>query len=291
MLYQYTEKFISVFSHDEVVHGKGALILKMGSASMTDKARTLRALYGLMWLWPGKKCLFMGQEWGQSAEWKYDGSLEWHLLQYLDHEGTRLAVRDLNKLYQSEPRLAELDLDPRGFEWINCHDGDKSIITFLRLGPDGDPIYAVVCNFTPVTRNYRMGLPKLGIWREVLNTDAEVYGGSGAGNLGAITAEVKHWDERAFSAPVVVPGLSTVIFKWEKPPEPVAPKPEPVKLPPEVKKPVKVETKPAPVVEKPVPKEKKVASAAKKTTVKKTAVSKKTTLAKAKKIHSKKPKR
>jgi 1,4-alpha-glucan branching enzyme len=226
MLYQYTEKFISVFSHDEVVHGKGALVLKMGSWSMTDKARTLRALYALMWLWPGKKCLFMGQEWGQSAEWKYDAALQWHLLQYLDHEGTRLAVRDLNRLYQSEPRLAELDLDARGFEWINAHDGDNSVITFLRVGPDWEPIYAVACNFTPVARlNFRVGLPRAGRWREVLNTDAACYSGTGLGNLGEVLAEAQPWDHREFSAAIALPGLSTVIFKWEQPPRPVVPAP------------------------------------------------------------------
>jgi 1,4-alpha-glucan branching enzyme len=193
----------------------------MGSWAMTDKARTLRALYALMWLWPGKKCLFMGQEWGQSGEWRYDGALEWHLLQYLDHEGTRLAVRDLNRLYQNEPRLAELDLDARGFEWINAHDGDNSVITFLRVGPDWEPIYAVACNFTPVARlNYRLGLPRAGRWHEVLNTDASCYGGTGLGNLGEVIAEAKPWDHREYSATIALPGLSTVIFKWEQPPAP-----------------------------------------------------------------------
>jgi 1,4-alpha-glucan branching enzyme len=238
MLYQYSEKFISVFSHDEVVHGKGSLILKMGSWTMTDKARTLRALYALMWLWPGKKCLFMGQEWGQSGEWKYDGSLEWHLLQYMDHEGTQLVVRDLNQLYVSEPALAALDNDPAGFAWINCHDAEQSIITFLRSGPGGEPLFAVVCNFTPVPRSgYRVGLPKAGVWKEVLNTDAGFYGGTGIGNLGAITAEAVPWDHREFSATVESPGLSTVIFKWENPqkaaPDPaleVAKVPEPVAM-------------------------------------------------------------
>jgi 1,4-alpha-glucan branching enzyme len=221
MLYQYSEKFISVFSHDEVVHGKGALILKMGSWTMTDKARTLRALYAMMWLWPGKKCLFMGQEWGQSGEWSYDKSLQWHLLQYLDHEGTQLVVRDLNHLYTREPALAALDNDPAGFQWINCHDGENSVLTFLRLGPGGEPIFAVVCNYTPVHRHaYRIGLPKPGVWKEVLNTDAGLYGGTGLGNLGAITAEAQPWDHRDFSAMMESPGLSTVIFRWENPKAP-----------------------------------------------------------------------
>jgi 1,4-alpha-glucan branching enzyme len=225
MLYQYSEKFISVFSHDEVVHGKGSLILKMGSWTMTDKARTLRALYAMMWLWPGKKCLFMGQEWGQSGEWKYDGSLEWHLLQYMDHEGTQLVVRDLNQLYTSEPAVAVLDNDPAGFEWINCHDAENSVITFLRYGPGGVPLFAVVCNFTPVARSgYRVGLPRAGVWKEVLNTDAACYGGTGLGNLGAITAEPTPWEHREFSATVESAGLSTVIFKWDNP-EAVAPVP------------------------------------------------------------------
>ena len=216
MLYQYSEKFISVFSHDEVVHGKGSLILKMGSWTMTDKARTLRALYGMMWLWPGKKCLFMGLEWGQSGEWNYDKSLEWHLLQYLDHEGTQMVVRDLNRLYTSSPALAGLDNDPGGFQWINCHDGDNSVLSFLRYGPGGTPLFAVVCNFTPVARHaYRIGLPKAGVWKEVLNTDASFYGGTGMGNLGAITAEATPWDYREYSAAMESPGLSTVIFQWE----------------------------------------------------------------------------
>jgi 1,4-alpha-glucan branching enzyme len=231
MLYQYSEKFISVFSHDEVVHGKGSLILKMGSWTMTDKARTLRALYAMMWMWPGKKCLFMGQEWGQSGEWHYDKSLEWHLLQYADHEGTQLVVRDLNHIYTGELAVPALDNDPAGFQWINCHDGDNSIVSFLRYGADGEPVFAVVCNFTPVPRTgYRIGLPRPGVWKEVLNTDAGLYGGTGLGNLGAITAEAQPWDHREYSAPIASPGLSTVVFRWERPatslqvPEPAAAK-------------------------------------------------------------------
>jgi hypothetical protein len=142
----------------------------------------------------------------------------------------------------------------------------------------------VVCNFTPVLRNYRMGLPKLGVWREVLNTDSEFYGGSGAGNLGAITAEVKHWDEREYSAPVVVPGLSTVIFKWEKPVELAAAKPVPAKVAPEVKQPVKVVARPAPM-------EKKATPETKKSTSKKAVTPKKPVVAKATTSHAKKPKR
>jgi 1,4-alpha-glucan branching enzyme len=218
MLFQFTEKFISVFSHDEVVHGKGSLIMKMGSWTMADKARTLRALYAMMWLWPGKKSLFMGQEWGQSSEWNFDGSLEWHLLQYPDHEGTRLVVRDLNQLYLGEPGLAALDQDPAGFQWINCHDGENSVISFLRIGPEGEQIFAVVCNFTPVTRaGYRVGLPKPGGWKEILNTDAACYGGHGEGNCGGFTAQTVPWDDREFSAPLLVPGLATLIFKWDNP--------------------------------------------------------------------------
>jgi hypothetical protein len=158
----------------------------------------------------------MGQEWGQSGEWRYDQSLEWHLLQYLDHEGTQMVVRDLNRLYCAWPALAALDNDPGGFQWINCHDADNSIVSFLRYGPGGMPLFAVVCNFTPVTRHgYRIGLPKAGVWKEVLNTDADFYGGTGVGNLGAITAEGMPWDYREYSAPMESPGLSTVIFQWE----------------------------------------------------------------------------
>jgi len=217
MLYQYSEKFVSVFSHDEVVHGKGSLLMKMGSWTMTEKARTLRALYGLMWVWPGKKCLFMGQEWGQSSEWKYDASLEWHLLQYLDHEGTQRVVTDLNHLYLAESTLAAHDDDPAGFQWINCNDGDNSIISFLRCAPDGSgPWYAVVCNFTPVKRaDYRIGLPRAGKWKEIMNTDSAFYGGAGEGNLGGVETEPQPWDQREHSAVVLVPGYSTVVFKWE----------------------------------------------------------------------------
>jgi 1,4-alpha-glucan branching enzyme len=254
ILYQYTEKFISVFSHDEVVHGKGSMLMKMGSWSIHDKAATLRALYALMWLWPGKKCLFMGQEWGQSGEWKYDAALDWGLLQFADHEGIRLTVRDLNRILQSEPGLAALDHAPAGFEWINCHDGDNSVITFLRLGPGGQPLYAVACNFTPVPRpNYRVGLPRPGRWLEVLNTDASCYGGTGAGNLGAVTAEAQPWNYRDYSASIVLPGLSTVIFKCENPQAPlpaVAPPPPPAPATPApakrvaAKKPVRAKKSP-----------------------------------------------
>ncbi|MCD8283864.1 MAG: 1,4-alpha-glucan branching protein GlgB [Opitutae bacterium] len=216
MLYQYSEKFMLALSHDEVVHGKASLINKMPFGDMPTKAANLRALFGYMWTWPGKKTLFMGGEFGQSHEWKYDGSLDWHLLEYIDHEGVRRAVRDLNKLYRSRPEIAALDQDYRGFEWINANDGDNSVLSYLRKSPDGKTTWLVVCNFTPVARTYRVGVPEAGRWGEVFNSDAEYYGGSGMGNFGGKDAEPKPWNDRANSLEIALPGLSTLIFELRK---------------------------------------------------------------------------
>ncbi len=214
MLYQYSENFVLVYSHDEVVHGKASMLMKMGSWSIADKARTLRALYGYMWGWPGKKTLFMGCEFGQSMEWKYDGGLEWHLLQYIDHDGTRLCVRDLNHLYRNEAVLGRYDLDPGGFSWVNCIDGDASCISFLRTDPEMEEIFLVVSNFTPVQRDtYRVGVPKGGYWVERINTNAREYGGTGSGNGGGCMAEGIPSDGRDFSVEICLPGLTTMIFK------------------------------------------------------------------------------
>ena len=137
MLYQYAENFVTVFSHDEVVHGKASLLLKMGAAHIPEKAANLRALFGHMWAWPGKKLLFMGCEFGQSAEWNYDASLDWHLRKYLDHEGVRLLVRDLNQLYVNEPALSGTDFTPDGFRWLACYDTAASVIAYLRRDTGG----------------------------------------------------------------------------------------------------------------------------------------------------------
>ncbi|MFP4166894.1 MAG: 1,4-alpha-glucan branching protein GlgB [Opitutales bacterium] len=216
MLYQYTERFIQVFSHDEVVHGKGSMLNKMPGDRISCKARQLRVLYGLMWLWPGKKTLFMGSDFGQSSEWAYTRSLDWHLLQYLDHEGVQKTVRDLNHLYREVPGLAAGDANPEAFEWINSTDADNSILSFLRKGASESDTLAVICNFTPVHREgYRVGVPCPGFWKEVLNTDAKEYGGFGFGNAGGKEAEELAWDGRPHSLLIDVPPFSTSVFRLE----------------------------------------------------------------------------
>jgi 1,4-alpha-glucan branching enzyme len=216
MLYQYSEQFSQVFSHDEVVHGKGSMLNKMPGEPISQKARQLRALYGLMWLWPGKKTLFMGSDFGQSAEWRYDGSLDWHLLQYLDHEGVQRVVRDLNRLYREVPGLAEGDGDPAAFEWINCTDGDNSVLSFLRRGRADTDTLVCVGSFTPVLREgYRVGVPFSGVWKEVFNSDARDYGGLGYGNAGAVEAEEREWDGRPSSIGLTLPPLSFSVFRFQ----------------------------------------------------------------------------
>jgi 1,4-alpha-glucan branching enzyme len=215
MLYQYSENFITVFSHDEVTHGKASMLLKMGAWHIPEKAANLRSLYAHMWAWPGKKLLFMGSEFGQSREWNHAASLDWHLLQYLDHEGIRLLVRDLNQLYKSEPVFSRNDLNPQGFRWIACQDSDASVISYLRLDPFEMTLFAVIAHFTPVVRKpYRIGLPRRGFWKEIINTNSEYYGGSGLGNGGGVVAQDVPHDGHAQSAELVLPPYSTTILKW-----------------------------------------------------------------------------
>lgn len=213
-MFQFTEKFMLVYSHDEVVHGKSPMVGKMGSGYWDDKIATLRALYAYMWMWSGKKTLFMGDEIAQGHEWRYDESLEWSLLKYIQHEGVRESVRDVAKLYLSDAELAENDFNSIGFEWINADDGDNSVFSFLRFTSDGKRCYATVSNFTPVEqRAYRLGLPCGGVWKEVLNTDAKTYGGGGRGNMGKVEAVAeKAANRRPFGCDMVVPPLSTVVL-------------------------------------------------------------------------------
>ena len=213
-MFQFTEKFMLVYSHDEVVHGKSPMVGKMGSGYWDDKIATLRALYAYMWMWPGKKTLFMGDEIAQGHEWRYDESLEWSLLKYIQHEGVRESVRDVAKLYLSDAELAENDFNSIGFEWINADDGDNSVFSFLRFTSDGKRCYATVSNFTPVEQcAYRLGLPCGGVWKEVLNTDAKTYGGGGRGNMGKVEAVAeKAANRRPFGCDMVVPPLSTVVL-------------------------------------------------------------------------------
>jgi 1,4-alpha-glucan branching enzyme len=185
--YAFSENFVLPLSHDEVVHGKGALVGKMPGDEWQQFAN-LRLLYGYMWGHPGKKLLFMGSEFGQRREWQHDESLEWHVLKYPFHAGVQKWVRDLNEFYRKTPALFELDFSPEGFEWVDHSDAEASVIAFLRKDRAGK-VALVVCNFTPIVReNYRIGVPHGGLWRERLNSDAREYGGSGQGNMGGVEA-------------------------------------------------------------------------------------------------------
>jgi 1,4-alpha-glucan branching enzyme len=213
MLYAFTENFVLPLSHDEVVHGKGALLSKM-PGDFWQKFANLRLLLGYMYGQPGKKLLFMSGEFGQWVEWNHDQSLEWHLLDYAPHVGLQKWVEDLNKLYRTERSLYELDFSPAGFEWIDCNDSDHNVISFLRKGHAADDIMLVVCNFTPVTRySYRVGVPRSGFWKELLNGDAKDYGGSGQGNLGGLEAEPISFHGRPYSLDLTLPPLATSFFK------------------------------------------------------------------------------
>jgi 1,4-alpha-glucan branching enzyme len=217
MLYQYSESFVQVFSHDEVVHGKSSMLSKMPGDSISAKANQLRALYGLMWLWPGKKTLFMGSEFGQSAEWNYAQSLDWHLLEYQDHQGIQSVVRDLNDLYINIPGLANGDVDSRCFEWIACADAESGVIAFIRWGETESDSLVVVAHFTPIYReNYRVGVPLDGYYKEILNTDADEYGGFGFGNSGGVESESVAWDSRDNSISINVPPNSLTVFRYTK---------------------------------------------------------------------------
>jgi len=213
MLYAFTENFVLPLSHDEVVHGKGALLSKMPGDTW-QKFANLRLLLGYMYGQPGKKLLFMGGEFGQWREWNHDESLEWHLLDYAPHSGLQRWVENLNQLYRSEPSLHELDFSSAGFEWVDCNDTDQNVISFLRKGRSADDIVLVVCNFTPVTRfNYKVGVPRGGFWKELLNGDAKEYGGSGHGNLGGIEAVPVSFHGRPYSLDMTLPPLATVFLK------------------------------------------------------------------------------
>jgi len=214
MLYQYAENFVTVFSHDEVVHGKGSLLYKMGAWHIAEKAANLRALYAHMWMYPGKKLLFMGGEFAQSREWNHDASLDWHLCQYPDHEGMRLLVRDLNRLYAGDPVLSANDLNPQGFRWISCQDADAGVLAYLRTDAAEQTFYAVVGHFTGATRTYRIGLPRPGLWREVLNSNSEFYAGTGLGNEGGRQTEAIPSDGQPQSIEVNLAPFSTIVFKW-----------------------------------------------------------------------------
>lgn len=215
LIYAFTENFVLPLSHDEVVHGKGSLLDQV-PGDLWQKFANMRLLYGYMWTHPGKKLTFMGGEFGQWTEWNYDTSLQWHLLQYESHQGLQRYVADLNKLLQREPALHELDFDPHGFEWVDCHNWEESVLAFLRKGKNPDDFLLAACNFTPVPRQrHRIGVSKLGFYREVLNSDSSYYGGSNCGNGAGVRAETIPWHGRPYSIEVVLPPLGVLVFKPE----------------------------------------------------------------------------
>ncbi|WP_088508249.1 1,4-alpha-glucan branching protein GlgB [Burkholderia ubonensis] len=213
LLYAFGENFVLPLSHDEVVHGKGSLLSRMPGDEW-QRFANLRAYYGFMWGHPGSKLLFMGSEFAQSSEWNANASLDWHLLQYPLHRGVRQFVRDLNAVLRHEPALHEVDFDAHGFEWIAADDRDNSVFSFVRKAADGDCVL-VICNFIPVPRHqYRIGVPRPGRYREIVNSDAACYGGSGVGN-GECHTEAIASHGRDCSLSLVVPPLATIMLKLE----------------------------------------------------------------------------
>jgi 1,4-alpha-glucan branching enzyme len=217
MIYAYNENFIMPLSHDEVVHGKGSLFGKMPGDDW-QRFANLRLLYGYMYGMPGKKLLFMGGEFGQWSEWKHDFSVEWDALEYPDHSAVMRWVEMLNSFYAGERALHEGDCDPAGFEWIDANDSDDSVLSFLRKAKTNADQIAVVCNFTPVPRyNFRLGVPRGGFWREILNSDAEEHGGSGHGNLGGVEAGHIGYHGRPHSLNLTLPPLGALFLKSDDP--------------------------------------------------------------------------
>ncbi|RWB34132.1 MAG: 1,4-alpha-glucan branching protein GlgB [Mesorhizobium sp.] len=210
LVYAFSENFVLPLSHDEVVHGKGTLLGKMAGDDW-QKLATLRAYYAFMWGYPGKKLLFMGQEFAQRREWSEARALDWNLLDFQAHRGVWQTVRDLNYLYRSRPALHARDCEPEGFSWLIVDDSANSVFAWLRSAPGGNPV-AVISNFTPVPRDdYRVPLPTAGRWREIINTDATDYGGSGKGNGGAVEARA---EGGGISAKILLPPLSTIMLEF-----------------------------------------------------------------------------
>ncbi|MBV9764294.1 MAG: 1,4-alpha-glucan branching protein GlgB [Acidobacteriaceae bacterium] len=215
MVYAFNENFVLPLSHDEVVYGKGSLIQKMPGDNWR-KFANLRLLFSYMYAQPGKKLLFMGGEFGQWAEWNHDGSLDWALLDLEPHAGLRLLVGDLNHLYRSEPALNTAETTPASFEWIDVHDAEKNVLSFLRKGATETEAIAVICNFSPIVRdNYRIGVPGRGSWKEILNSDSKVYGGSGVGNFGGVKTVPIPLHGRDYSITIDLPPLGAVFFRYQ----------------------------------------------------------------------------
>ena len=214
-LYAFSENFLLPFSHDEVVHGKNSLLHKM-SGDAWQQFANLRLLFGYQYAHPGKKLLFMGQEFAQRNEWSEARSLDWHLVQHDSHRGIQRLVTDLNALCAAEPALHEVDFDWHGFQWLNANDADNSVLSFLRRGKNPDNFLVVVVNATPVVREaYLIGVPQPGFYAEILNTDAAVYGGSNVGNLGGLRANPIPHMNHPFSIPLTLPPLAAIFLKHQ----------------------------------------------------------------------------
>jgi 1,4-alpha-glucan branching enzyme len=212
MVYAFHENFVLPLSHDETVHGKGSLFGMMAGDEW-QKYANLRLLFGYMYGMPGKKLLFMGDELAQWPEWNHESSLEWHVTHEPSHAGVQHWVKDLNYLHQSQPALHERDFSPDGFQWIDFSDADNSTLFFLRCGRQRDDVVLAVFNFTPVPRhNYRVGVPRGGYWKELLNSDARDYGGSGQGNSGGVEADSVKWHHQPNSLRLTLPPLSASFF-------------------------------------------------------------------------------
>jgi 1,4-alpha-glucan branching enzyme len=213
LIYAFHENFVLPLSHDEVVHGKGSLLDQM-PGDLWQKAANLRLLYTYMWCHPGKKLLFMGGEFGQWQEWNFDESLQWHLCQHESHRGLAKAVADLNQLIRREPALHQLDFDGGGFEWIDCHNWQDSVLAFVRRGSAPGDFLVVCCNFTPVPRHgYRLGMPAGGDYDEVFNSDSAYYGGGNVGNLSPLKAAAIPHHGRDHSVTLTLPPLAAVVLK------------------------------------------------------------------------------
>jgi 1,4-alpha-glucan branching enzyme len=213
LMYAYSEHFVLPFSHDEVVHGKGSLIGKL-PGDVWQRHATLRALYGYMFVHPGKKLLFMGGELGQWREWNHDGELDWAVLGDRHHAGLQRWVRDLNARYREEAALWRQDYDPHGFQWIDCNDHEHSVVSLMRRGPDEADTLVAIVNFTPVPLNgYRIGVPRHGTYRETLNSDADVYGGGNLGNFGEVLTEAVPSHGFESSLALTVPPLGFLLLK------------------------------------------------------------------------------
>jgi 1,4-alpha-glucan branching enzyme len=210
LTYAFTENFVLPLSHDEVVHAKGSLLRKI-AGDARQKLATLRAYYAFMWAYPGKKLLFMGQEFAQDREWDFKSEIDWPLLDDPAHAGVQAVVRDCNRLYRSERALHASDCEPGGFAWLVVDDAQHSTFAWLRRDDEGArPLVAVVNFASAARRGYRLGLPQPGRWREILNTDATVYGGSGRGNAGTVVAEERPGNGQRWSAVLTLPPLAAI---------------------------------------------------------------------------------